>query len=274
MSRFVLSAFGDEISPHLDEQIQVLKTHGIAYLECRSVEGRNIIDHSAAEARQISRRLADGGLGVSAVGSPIGKIPIGESFAPHLDRFKSTVEIAHALETTYIRMFSFYMPPGEAPARYRDQVLARWAQLIDAARGAGLILLHENEKGIYGDTAARCLDLLESLSCPYLKAVFDPANFVQCDEQTYPHAFELLKKHIAYLHIKDARNADHSVTPAGQGDGRVPEILQALDQAGFEGFLSIEPHLDNSLPGGGAERFAVAAGALKSILGQIGDQHG
>ncbi len=269
MPAFTLSAFADEISPHLDEQIRVLLSHNIHHLELRSIEGRNVADHSPAEMRTIGRRLADEGIAVSAVGSPIGKIPIAEAFAPHLDRFKQTLEIAHALQTRYVRMFSFFIPAGQPPARYRTEVLARWAQFVEAAQGSGLTLLHENEKDIYGDTADRCLDLLESLNCPYVRATFDPANFVQCDEEVYPRAFQRLQPYTAYLHIKDARYADHKVVPAGQGDGRVAEILGDLHRTGFSGFLSLEPHLNDSLPGGGPELFAVAAQALNDLLKEL-----
>ncbi|HAA24848.1 MAG TPA: xylose isomerase, partial [Ruminiclostridium sp.] len=45
----------------------------------------------------------------------------------------------------------------------------------------GIILAHENEKGIYGDTPERCVDIIKSMNCDYVRAVFDPANFIQCD---------------------------------------------------------------------------------------------
>ncbi len=270
MSKFIISAFGDEISPHLDEQIRVLRDHDIHYLEFRGMEGKGIIDYPLAEVKTAQHKLADAGVAISAVGSPIGKIPITEAYEPHLERFKKTMDVAQALDTPYIRMFSFYMPfqsePESGYSQYREEVLHRWQQFIEAAKGSGLTLLHENEKGIYGDTADRCLDLLDSLSCAYVKATFDPANFIQCGEETYPRAFEMLRKHIAYMHIKDALAVDGSVVPAGQGDGKLPAILRSLDQSGFEGFLSIEPHLNASLPGGGPELFGVAARALKDVL--------
>jgi sugar phosphate isomerase/epimerase len=230
------------------------------------MEGKGIIDYPLSEVKNAFQKLTQAGVAVSAVGSPIGKIPITEAFTPHLERFKKTIDVAHTLHTTFIRMFSFYMPqPGESgadPARYRDEVLDRWGQFVETADGYGLTLLHENEKGIYGDTADRCLDLLDSLNCPY-------ANFVQCGEETYPRAFKMLQKHIAYMHIKDAHYHDGSVVPAGQGDGKLPEILHALAKSDFEGFLSIEPHLNASLPGGGPELFGIAATALKEILKSV-----
>lgn len=151
---------------------------------------------------------------------------------------------------------------------------------MQAAQGTGITLLHENEKGIYGDTPQRCLDLVREINSEDMKLIFDPANFVQCDVETYPEAFELLKDHIAYMHIKDALYSDHSVVPAGKGDGKVKEILESLHKRGFEGFLSIEPHLWNfvgfaelenrkveaSTEDSGPEKFAIAAFALKKLI--------
>jgi sugar phosphate isomerase/epimerase len=269
MTTFILSAFADEISPHLDEQISVLKHNDISFLEFRGLEGKVIIDYSATEIRAISARLRDEGIGVSAVGSPIGKIGINDDFEPHLDRFKKTIDTALLLGTPNIRMFSFFIPNREDPASYREVVMERWQAFKIAAQGSGLTLLHENEKEIFGDTPERCVDLIKTMDSPMVRAIFDPANFVQCGVETFPHAYEILKEHIAYMHIKDARLADGVVVPSGQGDGRLPRILRSLHASGFQGFLSIEPHLSNSLPGGGPELFAVAANALKKILAEL-----
>jgi sugar phosphate isomerase/epimerase len=285
MSGFILSAFGDEISPDLAEQVEVLKAHDIYSIELRSIGGKSIVQHTDTEVRAAADFLKSAGVRVSAIGSPIGKISIEDDFGPHLSLFRRTVEIARAFETPFIRMFSFYMPAradsagadsagadpaGADPAAYRAEVLWRWQQFLAAASGSGLTLLHENEKGIYGDSAERCLDLLDSLQSPQCGATFDPANFVQCNDVTYPHAFQLLRRHIRYMHIKDALYLDGSVVPAGLGDGHLRDILAALSKDGFSGFLSIEPHLQESLPGGGPEKFAVAANALKDVLAQIG----
>lgn len=269
MSKWMLSAFADEIADGLDEQIFNLNKHGITHMEFRNLEQQCIIDYKPAQVKEIAKKLAGNGIGVSAIGSPIGKIKITQSFESHLDAFRRTLEVAHLLNAPYIRMFSFFIPPGEDPACYREEVLSRWQTFIDIARGEQLILLHENEKEIYGDRPERCLDLLTTLNCSYLKAIFDPANFVQCDVETYPKAYELLKDHIVYMHIKDARNSDHVVVPAGQGDGHIVDILKALKAMDFNGFLSIEPHLNGSLPGGGPKLFSVAVHALKNILDKL-----
>ena len=188
MSRFILSAFADEIDPRLDVQMDVLEQHGISYIETRGVGGKNITEYSPEEVREIKKQLDDRGFRISAIGSPIGKIGITDDFGPHMESFKRTLEIAKILETRYIRMFSFYIPEGDKPEKYRDEVMDRWRQFLEAAEGTGIMLLHENEKGIYGDTPQRCLDLVKAMDSANLKLIFDPANFVQCDVVTYPEA--------------------------------------------------------------------------------------
>lgn len=283
MSRFILSGFGDEIASDLTTQMDVMEKHEIKYIELRKVNGKGVEKHTLDELKAIKRELDVRGFKISAIGSPIGKIRITDEFQPHLDLFKHVLEAARILEAKYIRMFSFYIPEGELPGFYRDEVIRRWRLFIETAAGSGLVLLHENEKNIYGDTPERCLDLLRTINSDMLKAVFDPANFIQCDVKTYPEAFQMLREYIVYMHIKDALYRNHQVVPAGQGNGRIKEILTALHQSGYRGFLSLEPHLAsfegfdglevhsrNSLPkGDNPEKFGIAAMALKKLLTEI-----
>jgi sugar phosphate isomerase/epimerase len=139
-------------------------------------------------------------------------------------------------------MFSFYIPPEHEASSHRGDVMRRLRAMIDYARENDVVLLHENEKDIYGDNAERCLDLFETLGCEHFKCTFDFANFVQVGQDTL-EAYQMLKHHIAYIHVKDALLADGRVVPAGEGDGHVEEILRKLDAEKFRGFLSLEPHL-------------------------------
>ncbi|MDD4681156.1 MAG: sugar phosphate isomerase/epimerase [Clostridia bacterium] len=277
---FVLSGFADEIDADLKVQMDVMDQHGIKYMEMRGVNGRNLTDHTLEEVKEIKKQLDQRGFNLSAIGSPIGKIAITDDFNPHLEKFRHTLKIAEIMEAEYIRMFSFFIPKGKDPALYRDEVLKRWRAFLKAADGTGIILLHENEKDIYGDIPERCLDLVESLNSENFRLTFDPANFVQCDVEVYPRAFDMLKKYIEYMHIKDALYDGHQVVPSGQGDGQIEYILKALKEMGYQGFLSLEPHLGNftgfaelefgtpgaDLPEGGPKQFAIAVQALKKLL--------
>jgi sugar phosphate isomerase/epimerase len=281
MSKFILSAFGDEISPNLETQMDVLEQFDIRHIEIRNVDGSPIVSYSPDEVKEIKKKLDKRNFKISAVGSPIGKIKITDDFEPHFELFKHTVEIAKILETGFIRMFSFYIPEGENPEDFKDEVFRRWESFAGEVRDSGIILAHENEKGIYGDTAERCLELVNHINQPYVRSVFDPANFIQCNVKPYPDAYNLLKDTICYLHIKDAVASDGHVVPAGEGDGKIAEILSDLHNRGFEGFLSIEPHLGYfkgleklehepsivKLPEGGPRNFALAANALRDLAG-------
>ena len=180
----LISGFADEIDPSLNRQLEALQKMGIRYIEMRGVDGKSLVHCTDSELSVIHRKLDAAGVRLSSVGSPIGKIGIEDDFAPHWELFQRTVEIAQKLDAPFIRMFSFYPPEGHEADAYRAPVLDRLARMVEYAKGQNTVLLHENEKGIFGDTADRCKLLLDTLGCENFKAVFDFANFVQCGEDT------------------------------------------------------------------------------------------
>lgn len=274
-----LSAFADEIADDLDEQIAVLLSEGIRYLDLRGVWGVNVLDLSDSQVSDIARTLRAHGIGVAAIGSPIGKAPIDGPFGEHLHRFERAITLARAFETPFVRIFSFYPPaarPDAEPASYRDEVVTRLREMTARARAAGLTLLHENEKDIYGDSVARCVDLVRAIDDAHYQAAFDPANFIQCAQTPYPDAYEALRPWLRYVHVKDAR-PDGAVTAAGDGAARWPELLQRLRADGYDGFLSLEPHLTATARYGGfsgQDRFRHASEALQGLLRAMGWDYG
>ncbi len=244
MEKIILTGFSDEISRDFDTQLECISEFGLKYIELRSADGVNVSDFSGEKLAEIGAKLNSAGIRVSSVGSPLGKTSILDPMEPELERMRRTLEIAAFLEAPYIRLFSFYIPKGGDPALYRDEVMERLSRFIELARGYGIKLLHENEKGIFGDNAERCLDIMESLSCPDFAAVFDFANFIEVSEDTL-NAYAKLKPYIEYVHIKDAKRDTKEIVPAGAGDGNLREILSDLISHGYEGFLSLEPHLVN-----------------------------
>ncbi len=233
-------AFADEASPIIDKQIIAMQRNGLQGLEIRNVDGESVAAISLDKAREVRAKMDAAGLKVWSIGSPIGKIDIEkDDFDAHMETLRHVIEVAKILGAENIRMFSFYIPQGKDPVVYREEVLRRLRVMADAAEGAGVTLCHENEKGIYGDMADRCLEILEAE--PRMAGVFDPANFVQCGQDTW-EAWKLLGAKIKYMHIKDALFADSSVVPAGKGDGQVEKILKEYLANGGE-CMTVEPHL-------------------------------
>ena len=242
MEQIILSGFSDEIAPEFDKQLETIKEFGISHIELRAADGINVSDLTGEKVKEVNAKLAAAGIGVSSIGSPIGKIGIAEEFAPHLDKLKRTLEIQKELDAPYVRMFSFYLPKDRDPGEFREEVLDRMGKMVEEAEKWDSVLLHENEKGIYGDNASRCKDLMDAFYGLHFRAVFDFANFVEVGQQTLP-AYENLKPYIEYVHVKDALMKEKKVVPAGRGDGHVKEILADLIGGGWKGFLSLEPHL-------------------------------
>jgi len=270
-AEFVLTGFGDEISANLPVQLDTLAEENMHYLELRSIWDKNVLDLDSAEVELSLRELESRGFAISAIASPIGKVPIDADFADHLPSFERALQMATIFGARYLRIFSFYVPQGRAD-RYRDEVMRRLSILAEGAEAAGVVLLHENERGIFGETPEHCLDIVRSVNSPALRLAFDPANFVQAGVRPFEHAYPLLADYIEYVHIKDALLSDGSTCLPGQGDGEIRELLSALKASGYRGFLSMEPHLmvaGRSFGFSGPAPFGEAVRALRDVLASL-----
>lgn len=242
--KVTISGFYDEISFKLDEQIAALQELGETYMCPRMLDGKNIADYTAEEfALSIKPRLGAAGIRFSSIGSPIGKVSITdeEGYQKQLAKLAQLVKIAKLMDCKYIRIFSFLLPSSDDPDIYRPQVMQKMQGYLDVVKGEDIILLHENEKGIFGNVASRCLDLYKTLDNPQFKLVYDASNFIQCDDDPVA-AFELLKDYVIYYHIKDCDKATKVEVPVGTGDGDYKYLIEQLKKMDYEGFMTLEPH--------------------------------
>jgi sugar phosphate isomerase/epimerase len=271
----MLSGFGDEISTNLDEQLDVLQRAGIELIDLRGAWGKNVLDFSDAEVATVREALAQRGMRVSCVATPVGKAPIDGDFAQQQAALARGVEIAQALDTTNLRIFSYYLPEGDEPERHRGEVLRRLTALVDQATAAGMTLLHENEHGIYGDSPTRCHDLHATIDSPHFRALWDPGNFASCGYRPYHESWDLLRQYIGYVHVKDYDRQAERVVVAGAGDAEWPECIRALRDAGYVGILALEPHLAVAGKAGGftgPDLFVEAVEALRGVMEDIGHE--
>ncbi len=280
LTAITLCAFADEADADRHGQIKALVENGIPYLEIRGVDGTNIANLSREAAQQFKAELDAAGIRVWSIGSPAGKSQIGEDFEKELIQFKHLLDMAEIFEAKRIRLFSFYGTNGDDA--YFDEVCRRLNIFCDLCEERGVIPCHENEKGIYGDTAERCLRIHRAV--PRLKAVFDPANFIQCGQDVMA-AWHMLAPYVHYGHIKDAAPDGH-IVPPGDGIGHLRDYLPLFAAQGGE-VLTLEPHLaefvglkalegdvDRSEVGGlnfvnNRAAFDHAVNKLKTILNQV-----
>jgi sugar phosphate isomerase/epimerase len=270
---WTLSGFADEIDPDPKIQFATLNELGISHVEFRSAWDTNVLDLTDEQLDEVAALIAAHGLAVSSIGSPLGKINIEDDFDAHLVRADRALAVAARLGAPFIRIFSFFLRPDQAPERHRDEVLRRMAALAGKAAPTGVVLLHENEKDIYGDVPERVLDIVESVGSPALRLAWDPANYVQVGVTPFTDGYAALRPHTVYVQVKDALLATGDVVPAGEGDGQVRETVRALAADGFDGFFSMEPHLGTYNEYGalsGPANFTRATRAFTAILDSEG----
>lgn len=268
-----LSGFGDEIGDDPGIQLAVLEALGARHIEVRSAWGTNIVDLDGDRLAELGRLIDAAGFGVSAIASPIGKVDVALPVEHEVERLGRAIAAAQALGSRYVRIFSFFRGDGVPAEAIRDDVLVRMRALADLAERERIVLLHENEKEIYGDVPERVLDIVESVGSHALRLAWDNANFVQVGVRPFTDAWPLLHPHVEYLQVKDALAADGTVVPAGEGDGELLQTLTALRDAGYRGFASLEPHLAAGFSLGGfsgPRAFGTAARALAHLMTQIG----
>lgn len=241
MAHYILSAFADEVSSDFTKQLEYLKSKDISYIEPRNINGTGVAAITLEEAKNAKKMLDDYKISVSSIGSPIGKISVEDDFADHIRLFEHVMDIAEIFETKNIRMFSFFYPKNTDVHTHRAAVLARLEILLELAEKRGLTLCHENEKAIYGEAPEDCLDLMKHFD-GRMKSVLDMGNFAFCQKDPMK-GYEYLAPYIEYIHIKDAFY-DTRIVPAGQGEGKVFEILSAYNKyTDKDTFLTMEPHL-------------------------------
>ncbi|WP_115788282.1 sugar phosphate isomerase/epimerase family protein [Arthrobacter silvisoli] len=272
---WALSGFGDEIDDDPAVQSAVLQALGARHIEVRSAWGTNIVDLSEDQLSALAGLLKDKGMEVSAIASPIGKVDVSLPVEHEVERLRRAINAARILGANYIRVFSFYYGENVPVDSIRDAVIERMAALASVAEEEGVILLHENEKDIFGDVPDRILDIIQSVNSPALKVAWDAANFVQVGVKPFDEGYAKLRPYVEYLQVKDALFSNGHVVPAGEGDGDVLRTVEALKADGYTGFASLEPHLAGAHGLGGFSgptAFGIAARAFAKVTAEAGVQ--
>lgn len=223
-----LSGYGDEISPDLDVQMDVLASEGISYIDLRSVGNKNVLQLTDEEITDIKKRLDARGFKISSIASPIGKTDIHDDFSLQQKDVIRAIQLAKYFGTPFIRIFSFLIPKGEDPVKNSDEVCKRMKEITHIAEQEGVTLVFKNEMESYGDNGARVREILECVNSSHLRFAFDPGNFILVQVLPITDTYPYVKNFINYIHIKDARVNTGEIVLPGEGDGELYKLISAL----------------------------------------------
>lgn len=240
MKKFFFSGFTDEFASAFDRQLIAIKAFDMDMLELRSADGVNVGAMTRQQVAGYAEKLHDAGIGVSAVGSPLGKVRLDSDLDAHMEQVKKICEFANVLSTDNVRVFSFYGSEDTPIRSSKNQVIDALGRMLDIADSFGVTLCHENEGEIYGELPHQCLELLEAFG-GRLKCVYDMGNFVLQRVDAWD-GYTLLKPYIQYFHIKDALAAG-AVVPPGKGEGQIRRILEDFALEHDRVLFTLEPHL-------------------------------
>ncbi len=272
--RFRLSAFADEISPDLTTQVETLARLRVGGLDVRSVDDRNVTVLTPEDLARVKAACTAHGLEVECIGSPVNKVMFSpESLKAETHKLELSIRAAHALGIRKIRIFSPQVPEGREEALW-PEVEAYLKDLADRARAADVVLMHENDGRFIGAFPVYARRMMEALGSPYFRFVYDFANGVPLGFRAMRDWFPWLLPHLESVHIKDAL-ADGKVVPAGEGEGQLVETFEFLIENGWNGTVTLEPHLKAGGPYGGfsgPQLFEVAVDALRRVLQQAGGE--
>lgn len=260
------SGFADEAGSSIDIQIRATKELGWSNIECRNVDGVNLTDISDEDFEVVVDKLAGSGVHINCFGSAVanwGKDPRKEEdFQSSLESLRRAMPRMHRLGTKLIRGMSFAIVRDGQPdsPELETMIFEKMRALVRVCEEGGVIYVHENCQNYGGLSYKHTLKLIEQVNSPNFKLAFDTGNPVGSDNHIGPppyrkqsswEFYQNVREFVVHMHIKDCKfvaetgetfpRLEH--TFPGEGDGDVRQIIQDLIKRGYDGALSIEPHL-------------------------------
>lgn len=247
------SGIADEASPALRRQIEAHRELGWRHIELRNIEGKNATDLPDAAMDAVASALEKAGLRVSCFASQLANWarPIDSDFEKDTSELARAIPRMRRLGVPWIRCMSYpnASPPLDDGA-WRREVVRRMKALCAMAEEGGVTLVHENCNGWGGQSPQHTLDLLADVGSSRLRLVFDTGNPIPYGQDAWEY-YQAVREHIVYVHVKDYRlpergapkGAKEQAVFPGEGAGSVRRILADLLRRGYDGGVSIEPHI-------------------------------
>jgi sugar phosphate isomerase/epimerase len=239
------SGIADEAGTEIETQIKAHAELGWKHVELRNISGVGVADLCDRTFDEVVEKLGEAGLGVSSFASQLCNWSRPITKHPDIDRheLERAIPRMQRLGCRFIRSMS-YPNAGWPEDEWKAEVIARLRMLTSVAEDGGVVIVHENCNGWGGLGAEQTLELVETIDSPSFRLVWDTGNPVGHGQDPWAY-YSAVKEHVVYVHIKDGlqKGSGTVYTYPGEGDGRVRDVLADLVGRGYEGGISIEPHV-------------------------------
>lgn len=177
-----------------------------------------------------------------------------------LATIEDVIGYCNFLEAKYIRIYGGNLVAGDT-----EKLEERWAKLVeslrylgDKAAAKGVTLVVENHFNTMAVSAKQSAKLMEDVNHPAVRILYDQANLAFTGNEDYIQAIQTQQQYVAYMHVKDLvfkegvaftssdvahpKEEERNVYTRIVGEGVLPwpEILRAVKEQGYDGWLSLE----------------------------------
>ena len=173
---------------------------------------------------------------------------------------KKVIGYCDYLGAKYIRIYGGNLAAGDTEklTERRAKLVESMRELGDAAAEKGVTLVIENHFNTMAVSAKESASLIEEIDHPAVRILYDQANLTFTENECYEEAIPVQQKYVKYIHVKDlvfkegvafsSSNVAHSdesernvyTRIVGEGVVPWPQILRAVKERGYDGWLSLE----------------------------------
>jgi L-ribulose-5-phosphate 3-epimerase len=239
----------DAISQDFETAVLLGVEWGVEYFELKRLYGKRIPDINDDEVRLVQKVLHENEVKLSSLAPGLFKVPLDKELISHEAgaRFDQTVALANRLRTTAIVIFGFVRDDRHDEADALSRIIDVFGPVADRAEREGLMLFLENDRDLWGESPASVHHILKGVNSPALRLNWDPGNLIGAfPEAPYPTGYDLVRKYVGHLHVKDAKVSqdERKFTHAMMGSGDVGWVgqFERLIRDGYKGYCIIEPH--------------------------------
>ena len=255
---FKLGTITDGISRDFEYALDTMVETGLEYVELQYLWEKQVGDLTDADIERVKGLIEERNLKVSCISHhnlsalPVDTTVDAPAYRGHIATLQRCIDVAQALGTNLVRIFSFRKEMvlfGAEPVISEDAwttLLNRLEEPLRIADAAGITLVIETAISGNVTSAHLARKLIDELDAPHLKVLWDPCSSLYCTEIPYPNGYEIIREHIAHVHLKDgvvnlpAATFDFCAMRQGQMDPYYNDIVNALKRDGYDGAISLE----------------------------------